>query len=171
MISRKSDILVGLGILAGSAFLLYDTNNIPEPRFEPMGSAFLPRIVLGAMAVLAVIEIFRALFNHFRPTSETYEVLEKEEEAEFPEENEPKFRHAWWIRTGITLLALMGYTLLLTYELVNYYLLTFIFSAGLTAYLGRGNLKYTTIGIIVVAVILGLLYLLSHTMAVVLPAT
>lgn len=169
MISRKTDMLVGAAILGGSLFLLYDTRKIPGPRFEPMGSAVLPRIVLATIAVLAVIEIARAAFHHFRPTSEVAEIIDQEEKKEFPHQDSPRMRYIWLVRTLVTLLVLMAYTFLLTYDIGNYYVVTFIFSAGLTAYLADFNLKYTMIGIMTILVILGLLYLLSHTMGVVLP--
>ncbi len=168
MISRKSDMVTGLGILAGVAILFHETLSIPEPRFEPMGSALLPQIVLGVMAILAIAEIIKAARHHYLPTSEEYKLHKQAEEAGLPVESH-EFRHAYRIRTGITLVALIAYAAVLSTALINYYIATFIFSTGLTAYLAKGNRKYTMIGIIVIAIILGLLYVLSRSMNVVLP--
>ena len=168
MITRKTDMAVGVGILAGVSFLFYDTLSIPEPRFEPMGSALMPQLVLGVMAVLALIEIVQALRHRYKPDSDEAKMIEEAQTRNVPISNRG-FRHGVRVRTTLTFLVLVLYTALLSFNLVNYYIATFVFSTALTAYLSDLNPKYTLIGACTVGCILGLLYLLSTTMNVILP--
>lgn len=168
MISKKSDIAVGVGIIIGAAILYRETLSIPEPRFEVMGSALYPQAILIAMAFLAIVEIVRAVRNHYLPTSEEAQLRKKADEAALPMESK-EFRHNYRLRTFVTILALVAYVVILSNEWVNYFIVTFVFGVALTAYLSRWNKKYTLIGAVTVAIILGLLHFLSKTMSIVLP--
>lgn len=168
MISRKSDVWVGVGILGGIGVLFWETLSIPAPRFEPMGSAMMPKMVLLFMAVLAVVEIVQALVRRNEPTTEEYRMMREAEDRNQPRE-EKAFRHLVRIRTAMTLGLVVVYVLVLTFGLLNYFVATFIFSTGLTTYLSDWNRRYTCIGMCAIAVILGLLYLLSSTMDLILP--
>ena len=175
MISAKREICVELAILVGIGILFRETLSIPEPRFEPMGSALMPQGVLIAMAILAFINLIKAI-KHWRiePDTDEYRMAKEAENRNMPPECsllDPgcNFYREVAIRTFVTLLLLIVYTGILALKLVNYYAITFIFATFLTGYLSLWNKKYIVIGAITVTCILALLYLLSTTMNVVLP--
>ncbi len=57
------DIILAALVAGGSALLFIGAAELPPPRFEPLGSAALPRI-LGALLILfAVILVIRALLR------------------------------------------------------------------------------------------------------------
>lgn len=168
MISRKSDIWLGVGILAGIGILFKETLDIPAPRFEPMGSAMMPKLVLLFMSVLAIIEIVQAIVRRNEPSTKEYQMMREAEDRYQPREQK-SFRHLVRVRTGITLVVLLLYVTTLTFNLVNYYVATFVFSSGLTAYLSDWNRKYIVIGMCTVTGILGLLFMLASMMGLILP--
>lgn len=56
-------VLAGL-TLAGAAVLFIGAQSLPPPRFEPLGSAALPRILGGLLVVFALIVATGALLRH-----------------------------------------------------------------------------------------------------------
>ncbi len=168
MISRKSDIFLGVGILAGLGILFNEAMKIPAPRFEPMGSAMMPKAVLLIMAVLTVIEIIQALRKHHVPDTDEYKLIQESRERNQPR-SQQEFRHQARIRIGVTFLALVAYVTILTFSLVNYFVVTFVFGTLLSGYLSGWSKGHIVIGICTITTILGLLYLLSSTMGLILP--
>jgi hypothetical protein len=55
----KQDRLVGIGLLVVSAILLRETFSFPVNEWEPLGMAFWPRILLGALSLIGVYLIVR----------------------------------------------------------------------------------------------------------------
>lgn len=154
---RKTDIGVGIGILAGAAILFHETLKIQAPRFEPMGSAMLPRIVLGIMALLALNLIREALRK------------KKQDRAPETDGEDTAFRVQVALATLITLGATCLYTAALSLELLHYYPATFLFITALTAFLSRGNKKYTLIAACVAVSVIALLHILAVSLNLVLP--
>ncbi|MEF2074268.1 tripartite tricarboxylate transporter TctB family protein [Consotaella aegiceratis] len=63
--SRKElygDLTLAVAILVGAALLFIGAADLPPPRFEPLGSAALPRILGAFLAIFALIIGGRALF-------------------------------------------------------------------------------------------------------------
>lgn len=55
----KQDRLVGVGLLVVSAILLRETFSFPVNEWEPLGMAFWPRILLGALSLIGVYLVVR----------------------------------------------------------------------------------------------------------------
>ena len=174
MISPKREIGIQLVILVGLGVLFNETLSIPEPRFEPMGSAIMPQGCILIMAGLSLFNLIKALFKmRTEPNTEEYRMRMEAANRNAPPECsllDPgcDFYREVAKRTFVTLLMLIAYAAILTFNLVDYFIITFIFATTLTAYLSR-NKKYTIIGVITVTCILALLYLLHETMGVMLP--
>lgn len=62
-----ADLTLAALTILGAVLLLIGAMDLPPPRFEPLGSAALPRILAGLMGVFAVIIAFRALLRHRSP--------------------------------------------------------------------------------------------------------
>jgi len=56
---KRTDFIIPLIIIGASIFLYLQTNQIPAPRFEPLGSAFFPRLMLISIIFLSLILIFK----------------------------------------------------------------------------------------------------------------
>ena len=65
-IDPRVEIGVALMLIVIAALALFGTIGIPPGRFEPMGSAPVPRITAGLILVLSVVVIVRA-FVDLRP--------------------------------------------------------------------------------------------------------
>jgi putative tricarboxylic transport membrane protein len=59
--SHKRDIYLALASLGLAALLFYGSMGLPPPRFEPMGSAALPRIMAGLIVLFSLILLFGAV--------------------------------------------------------------------------------------------------------------
>lgn len=57
------DLLFGLAVLALAAVVWWGAASLPPPRYEPLGSAALPRGLAVAMAGLALVVIVRAVLR------------------------------------------------------------------------------------------------------------
>lgn len=57
------DLALVLAVLAGAGLLLIGASSLPPPRFEPMGSAALPRILAGLMALFALLIGIKAILQ------------------------------------------------------------------------------------------------------------
>ena len=56
----KHDILLALASMSLAAVLFFGSLGLPPPRYEPMGSAALPRILAGLIVVLSLVLILGA---------------------------------------------------------------------------------------------------------------
>ena len=63
--TRRSiaDLVLSLLVSAGAALLFIGAAELPPPRFEPLGSAALPRILGGLLLIFATILTLRAGFR------------------------------------------------------------------------------------------------------------
>lgn len=58
-----TDLLLAVCAIAGAALLFWGASELPPPRFEPLGSAALPRILGAAIGVMALIIAVSAIFR------------------------------------------------------------------------------------------------------------
>lgn len=65
------DLALVLAVLAGAGLLFLGASTLPPPRFEPMGSAALPRILGGLLVLFALIIAIKAVLQLRSPTSNT----------------------------------------------------------------------------------------------------
>lgn len=118
--------LFPLLLAAGSAFLLVPLNELPVPRFEPMGPALFPQIVLGCFICLCVADTAAALFRLRRAAAPQTDCRIEEPET-----------FAQRLRPVICLLGFLFYLWLLDATDLPYIPLTFIFMALECWYLGH----------------------------------
>ncbi|MEP3279931.1 MAG: tripartite tricarboxylate transporter TctB family protein [Stappiaceae bacterium] len=57
------DLILSALVLGGAAILFIGAADLPPPRFEPLGSAAMPRILAFILVVLSVIVALRALLS------------------------------------------------------------------------------------------------------------
>ncbi len=57
------DLALVLAVLAGAGLLFVGASTLPPPRFEPMGSAALPRILGGLLVFFAMIIAIKAIWQ------------------------------------------------------------------------------------------------------------
>ena len=57
------DLVLAALVVAGAAVLFVGAADLPPPRFEPLGSAALPRILATILIVLAVLVAIRAVLR------------------------------------------------------------------------------------------------------------
>lgn len=57
------DLALVLAVLAGAGLLFLGASTLPPPRFEPMGSAALPRILGGLLVFFAMIIAVKAVLQ------------------------------------------------------------------------------------------------------------
>ena len=64
--ARKTiaDLALAALTLVGAAILFIGAHSLPPPRFEPLGSAALPRILGGLLVVFALIIAVSAVMRH-----------------------------------------------------------------------------------------------------------
>jgi len=68
-VNPKTEIFVCIGLIVFSAIVYWASLSLPEPEYEPLGSAALPQGLAVLMSVLCVIVILRAI-----PRLKTFEV-------------------------------------------------------------------------------------------------
>lgn len=61
-----ADLALALLTIAAAALVLFGARDLPPPRFEPLGSAALPRILAGLLIVFALIIAISALLRQRR---------------------------------------------------------------------------------------------------------
>ena len=59
-----ADLVLAVLSLTGAALLLIGASDLPPPRFEPLGSAALPRILAALIIFSSLIVALRALLQH-----------------------------------------------------------------------------------------------------------
>lgn len=70
MSPRGRDTALALFALGGAALLAFGSIGLPPPRFEPLGSAAMPRILAGLIALFALIIMAGAWMGKARPVPE-----------------------------------------------------------------------------------------------------
>lgn len=134
--------------LAVAAVLFYFAQQIEfTPRPGSLGPQFWPKMAIGLMAIVCLIEIVRGLLGFKTETQGVAEVLEKEEE----EEPAPTF--PLLLAGGIALVAVYAVVV----DILGFLLSTFLFLAAFM-YLGRYRrhraVWATSAGVTLVAAIL-----------------
>lgn len=69
--STLADLTLAALTIVGAALLLIGASALPAPRFEPLGSAALPRILAGLLILFALIVAARALRGDRTKVAET----------------------------------------------------------------------------------------------------
>lgn len=59
-----ADLVLAVLTLTGAAVLLLGAADLPPPRFEPLGSAALPRILAALIIIFSLIVALRALLQY-----------------------------------------------------------------------------------------------------------
>jgi putative tricarboxylic transport membrane protein len=57
----RADIFLGIGLILFSAIVYWASLDLPEPEYEPLGSAALPQALALFMSLLSIVVIIRAV--------------------------------------------------------------------------------------------------------------
>ncbi|WP_158259812.1 tripartite tricarboxylate transporter TctB family protein [Phyllobacterium phragmitis] len=76
-----TDLILALCVVIGASLLLYGASSLPAPRFEPLGSAALPRGLAVLLIVFAAIIAVRALLRVGADTADEFDEIAREEAA------------------------------------------------------------------------------------------
>ncbi|MDQ2081488.1 tripartite tricarboxylate transporter TctB family protein [Xanthobacteraceae bacterium Astr-EGSB] len=117
----RKDIATSLGIIAFCLILVQQTAALPKARFEPLGPAFFPLMVLSAIVALSSLNIALVLWRTLKS--------EQPRTVEAAVRWSPTFDN---ILPWASLLAFITYILLLSYSGIPYLILTFVFVAVLS---------------------------------------
>ena len=60
-VSPKSEIILCVSLIIFSGIVYYFALELPDPEYEPLGSAALPKSLSVIMSILSLIVIFRAI--------------------------------------------------------------------------------------------------------------
>lgn len=56
---RHADRIIGIGLILGGAVLLWRTFTFPAPMWDPLGMAFWPRLLIGALMLIGLVLTLR----------------------------------------------------------------------------------------------------------------
>ncbi|MBS9722076.1 tripartite tricarboxylate transporter TctB family protein [Tianweitania sp. BSSL-BM11] len=138
------DLLLAAGALIGAGLLFWGASELPPPRFEPLGSAALPRILGVCITVLALIIAAGAALGGKRHSIQEPDAASDEVAAA----DASDLSAARPLQTIAVLAALIVYVAALDVFRVPFVLATTILMAALGAFLGVARLRTAiTIGI------------------------
>jgi putative tricarboxylic transport membrane protein len=153
------DLAISVALIVISCFLFRETSSIPAPRFEPLGSAFFPRLILISMIILSAGVIIQSIFRIFK---------NKKKEFISIQVAEPKggggLRYVWAV-TAI----LAAYILLMSLSIFNFFALTFVFLFLLTFFFGFGRLDFFFPALAVAAIVTAGIYFFGKLLHLILP--
>lgn len=115
----KKEVATSLLVIVFCGAFLRQAMALPKPRFEPLGPAFFPVLILGVIIGLSVLHIVITLWRG-RARAISPPSPETRRRSQF-DESLP------WISA----LAFAAYILLISYSDIPYLLLTFCFVVGL----------------------------------------
>ncbi len=72
----KADLLLAIGLILFSAAIYFGSLDLPPPKYEPMGSAAIPKGLALIMTALSVLLIIRAVPALKLPRSKTEEITD-----------------------------------------------------------------------------------------------
>ena len=74
-VNPKSEIALSISLIIFSAIVYYSSLELPEPVYEPLGSAALPKGLAVIMSLLSLIIIIRAIpkIKNYKPINNTDE--------------------------------------------------------------------------------------------------
>lgn len=121
------DCILPILMMLGGAFLWSEANKIPPPNFEPLGSAFFPKLILFVIMALCALLICNNVWKGMK-------------NAKFTEGEEPTTSKGY-LRMGITLLLLFSYVLLISYTDISFLILTFVYMTIFGWFLASCKLK------------------------------
>mgnify|MGYP001201439857 CR=1 FL=1 len=72
-VNPKTEIALSISLIIFSAIVYYSSLELPDPVYEPLGSAALPKGLAIIMSLLSLIVIFRAIpkIKTYKPTTNT----------------------------------------------------------------------------------------------------
>ena len=117
----RKEIATSLGIIAFCVILVQQTAALPKARFEPLGPAFFPLMVLCAIIALSSLNIAVVLWQNLKST--------QPRTAEAAVRWNPTFDN---VLPWASMLAFITYILLVSYSGISYLVLTFVFVALLS---------------------------------------
>lgn len=82
-----SDLLLAVAVLVGAGLLLVGASDLPPPRFEPMGSAALPRILACMLVLFALVLGARAIRRYFVGRSASLQTENRSGDADIRNSN------------------------------------------------------------------------------------
>ena len=134
----KRDLTVSACILAGCILMYREAAQLPEPRFELLGPAFFPKLILGAIIACTLLDMVLTVIKNARGNASANAAVESsvepsDENSQAANEKKPEAgQKASNIHTGIVLpivivLYFAIYTLLISYSPVPYLVLTFLY--------------------------------------------
>lgn len=129
-ITRRAagDLLLAALCIAGAALLLAGAASLPPPRFEPLGSAAMPRALAVVLIVLSLLMAGRSLATLRRTVPA-------------PDDDLPQPEGTRQGRSVLTLLALVAYVAALDLGRVPFWIATMVFLAAIGLILTGGNLR------------------------------
>jgi len=130
------DLALVLAVLAGAGLLFIGASSLPPPRFEPMGSAALPRILGGLLVFFALLIGIKAVLKLRRDAQlSTSDRTSGEQPSDRAEIDNPGL-----VRAGSVLGALVFYVLALDVMQWPFIVVTAIFVAIVGAVLSSRRL-------------------------------
>ncbi len=134
----RRDLALAIVIIAFSGLLFQQADQLPPPFFDPLGSAAVPKFVAYVLATLAVLSIVQRLFQQ-------REV--RQEDGSDTGQRMPL------VAIG-SVLAVVGYTLLLQYDLLSFRNASILFIIVLGSILARFSWRVVR-WLLPIAVVLG----------------
>lgn len=64
--AKNADRIIGIALLVFCGVLLWQTFSFQVTTWAPLGMAFWPRLLIGVLALVAVILVFRGQLDNFR---------------------------------------------------------------------------------------------------------
>lgn len=139
------DLALASLVIAGAAVLFVGAADLPPPRFEPLGSAAMPRILGTIMIVLAALVAVRALSRLRAPA-----IAEAAPDTPGDRAYDP------W-RGAVVLVALIAYVAALDFGRIPFVYATTAFVAVAGLAMGRASPKsaliYAALGLVVALVL------------------
>ncbi len=133
------DLALAAAVVGGSATLFVGAASLPPPRFEPLGSAFMPRVLGAVLIVLAIIVALRAALILIRP-ADVSDTAPSGASLRLP------------YRGAITLVLLVAYVAAMDFARVPFLLATplFVMLAGMTIHevSPRSALVHAALGLV-----------------------
>lgn len=146
----KNDLFTSAGIILFCGILLGQVYTLPKPRFESLGPAFFPKIVLYSIIVLSVVNIAQLLFAHWRQR-----VAKK-----LPEPSPSGSFMLLWGLPLLTVVYFFVYTLLMEWTDIPYVVLTFVYIVIGSWTLASFRRNALPVIVLVSACVTGFIYLL-----------
>jgi hypothetical protein len=157
MTTGQRDIVISVLLIVASALLYRETHSIPRPRFEPLGSAFFPRVILISIIILAFGLIAQTLLHSYKKKQGVMIQTVKDG-------SNSDFRY---VIVAIVIFAI--YILFVSLSLVNFHILTFTFLFLLTFFFGFCRIRALFAGLAVATIFTSCIYFFGKLLNLILP--